>query len=373
MKNSLKVIAYYLPQYHAIPENDEWWGRGFTEWVNVKKAQPLFKGHMQPKVPAQELGYYDLLNDNVRRKQAELAKEAGIDGFCYWHYWFGNGKELLEKPFKMTLKDKDNNFGFCLGWANESWKAKQWNKDGSGDKMLIEQSYPGREDDDAHFYAYLDAFKDDRYIKYDGKPVFLIYRPMNHPHIAEFIARWNYLAKENRLSDGFCFIAELSANHTIGDVNYYLGLGFSYVTRVRKDMGHASFTRQCLYCLKNFILRRPIRVIDYNSFIKWGYTTSDNKMGFLPNITPNWDHSPRSGRKCTVLHDSTPELFYKYAKKTLEINKNGSNLPFLFIKSWNEWGEGNYMEPDITNGKGYIEALKRAIEFVYNLKEETND
>lgn len=356
----LKVIAYYLPQYHTIPENDEWWGEGFTEWVNVKKAKSLFKGHKQPNVPAPELGYYNLLDNEVRRKQTELAKEAGIDGFCYWHYWFGNGKQLLEKPFKMMLADKSNDHGFCLGWANETWKRKQWRKDGSGDVNLAEQVYPGKEDDEAHFYAYLDAFKDDRYIKYQGRPIFLIYRPLDHPYIKVFIERWNNLAKENGLAKGFCFIAELNHRH-YNKIDYLRNVGFDFITSNKCNISILPLHLRLLTVIKNFLLRRPTRVVDYSLTIPYQYTDKDKKMKILPGLLPNWDHSPRSGKKCHIIHKSTPSLFYKLVKNTLEKRDESFPYPMMFIKSWNEWGEGNYMEPDMVWGKGYIQALNRAL------------
>ncbi len=356
----LKVIAYYLPQFHSIPENDEWWGEGFTEWVNVKKAKPLFKGHKQPNVPSPELGYYNLLDNETRRKQTELAKEAGIDGFCYWHYWFGNGVELLEKPFKMMLADKSNQHGFCLGWANETWKRKQWRKDGHGDVNLAEQVYPGKEDDEAHFYAYLEAFKDERYMKYQGRPIFLIYRPLDHPYIKEFIERWNNLARDNGFEDGFCFIAEL--NYRYDMVDYLKSVGFDFVTAKRCSITELPFLKKLLGVIKNIVLGRPSRVVDYSSTIPYQYTDKDKELNILPAILPNWDHSPRSGKKCHIIHNSTPELFYKLAKQTLKKRDEKFPYPIMFIKSWNEWGEGNYMEPDNVWGKGYILALKKAVE-----------
>ena len=357
----LKVIAYYLPQFHAIPENDQWWGEGFTEWINVKKAMPLFKGHKQPNIPTEELGYYNLLDDEIRRKQAALAKEAGIDAFCYWHYWFGNGRELLEAPFKKTLADKSNDFGFCLGWANESWKRKQWAKDGIGDVTLIEQLYLGYSDDEAHFYAYLEAFKDERYVRINGKPLFLIYRPFDHPNIKEFITTWNKLARLNGIKDGFCFIAELGAYYNIKSIEYLKSQGFDYVTYERANMGQAPTFRRIFYTLKNYLLRRPKRVIDYRSFISWAYTEKDNRLNVVPGICPTWDHSPRSGSRCSILHGSSPKLFAKLLKNTLRINREGTNLPILFIKSWNEWGEGNYIEPDTKWGKSYIEEMGKVL------------
>jgi len=356
MNRKMKVIAYYLPQFHTIPENDEWWGKGFTEWVNVKKAKPLYRGHKQPNVPAPELGYYNLLDDNIRRKQSELAKEAGIDGFCYWHYWFGGGKELLEKPFRKTLADKQNDFGFCLGWANESWKAKQWTKDGRGDVVLIEQKYPGREDYINHFNAYIDAFKDSRYIRVEGRPVFLIYKPIQFDDLASFTSLWNGLAEKNGLG-GFCFVGCYDEKK---DIPVLKERGLNYIVGSRIGIGQYPMHIRLWYSIKNLILKRPSRVIDYKRTIKWAYTKEDKRLGLLPTVFPNWDHSPRSGMKCTALHNSTPELFGEQVKQVLKVS-NG-DAPLLFVKSWNEWGEGNFMEPDSVYGHGYIQEMRKALD-----------
>ena len=155
-----RLISFYLPQFYPTPENDEWWGKGFTEWTNVGRAKPLFKGHYQPKVPA-DLGYYDLRIPEVREQQADLAREAGIEGFCYWHYWFGNGKRLLDRVFREVVETGKPDFPFCLCWANESWHKKFWNMDGTTDKQILaEQVYEDEEGNTKHFYALLDAFKD---------------------------------------------------------------------------------------------------------------------------------------------------------------------------------------------------------------------
>ena len=175
MKTKARVIAFYLPQFHPIPENDKWWGKGFTEWTNVGKAKSFFKGHYQPRIPA-DLGYYDLRVSETRKAQADMAKEYGVEGFCYWHYWFGNGKRLLERPFEEVLKSSKPDFPFCLGWANESWKAKVWDFNSTKrDRTLIEQLYPGDQDYKDHFYELLDAFKDNRYMRKNNKPICGIY------------------------------------------------------------------------------------------------------------------------------------------------------------------------------------------------------
>ncbi|MBQ4029820.1 MAG: glycoside hydrolase family 99-like domain-containing protein, partial [Prevotella sp.] len=176
-----RVIAYYLPQFHPIPENDKYWGKGFTEWTNVAKARPLFRGHYQPRIPA-DLGFYDLRMPEVREAQAELAREAGIEGFCYWHYWFGHGKRLLERPFNEVVASGKPDFPFCLAWANHDWTTKTWEK-GVKDGMIAEQLYLGKEDYRLHFNTLLPAFKDHRYIRIDGKPLFVIYDPYRFVHL----------------------------------------------------------------------------------------------------------------------------------------------------------------------------------------------
>jgi len=193
-----RVIAYYLPQYHPIPENDAWWGRGFTEWTNVAKARPLFRGHYQPHIPA-DLGFYDLRVPEVREAQAEMARAYGIEGFCYWHYWFA-GKRLIERPFAEVLESGKPDFPFCLAWANQTWTGI-WH--GASDRVLIEQTYPGPDDHAAHFRALLPAFRDDRYLKVDGKPMFAILQPADLT--AQVLPQWRDLATAAGLK-GFHFV-----------------------------------------------------------------------------------------------------------------------------------------------------------------------
>ena len=189
-----RVIALYLPQFHPIPENDKWWGKGFTEWNNVKKAVPLCKGHVQPRVPA-DLGYYDLRDPEIREKQAQLAREAGIEGFCYYHYWFGEGRQLLERPFDEVLESGKPDFPFCLCWANHNWTNKSWKKSKTmaTGNMIMEMRY-SMEDHIKHFYHVLPAFKDHRYIKVDGKPLFAVWAPRDVPDCKAFIDKWQELA-----------------------------------------------------------------------------------------------------------------------------------------------------------------------------------
>ena len=355
----MEVIAYYLPQYYPFKENNEWWGEGFTEWTNVGKAKVLFNGHDQPKVPA-DLGYYDLRMQQTREKQVELAIEAGVTGFCYWHYWFGNGRKLLDLPFREVLESGKPDFPICLGWANESWKAKVWNiENSSGDKLLMEQLYPGLDDIKAHFYSILSALQDKRYIMIDDKPVFVIYKPLLHPNAEEFINVWNSLAKENNLSDGFFFIG-----HTVDirEKTKILKLGFDAVNIVR--IGEHRFNNTVIkkipYELFKFkVLGMPLK-LTYSFISKYFVQDSEKEEELIPTIIPNWDHSPRSGKKGVVFHNSTPKLFKKHVNKVIDIVRN-KKRKVVFLKSWNEWGEGNYMEPDLKNGKQYIKVLGDAL------------
>ena len=207
-----RVIAFYLPQFHPIPENDKFWGRGFTEWTNVAKAKPLFRGHYQPRIPA-DLGFYDLRLPEVREAQAAMASDAGIEGFCYWHYWFGNGKKLLERPFEEVLSSGQPDFPFCLAWANHDWTTKTW-QNGGRKEMIVQQTYPGEKDHISHFNYVLPAFLDHRYIKVDGKPLFLILEPYYFKGLTLFMDLWRKLAVEHGLK-GIYFVGMGNSTSTV--------------------------------------------------------------------------------------------------------------------------------------------------------------
>ena len=384
MKKKARIIAFYLPQFHPIPENDKWWGKGFTEWRNVGLAKPLFKGHYQPKVPS-DLGYYDLRMPEIREQQAELAKEAGIEGFCYWHYWFGDGKELLERPFKEVLESGKPDFPFCLGWANHSWSNKTWTVGKKfSDTMLMEQKYPGIEDYKNHFFSYLKAFKDKRYITVDGKPLFLIFAPLDIKDINLFINTWNDLAKENGLK-GFHFVgltSNFSMKQKIGNHSKYslskqdiqpsrfyqqiFDLGFDAVNSrgiTLAEMKAKGFIRYYIEkFLKIYLKVNVITKFDYKDIIKHLFVEEDKWEHVYPTIVPNWDRSPRSGKRAEIWYNTTPELFYQHIKKALEIiSCKEDEHKILFLQSWNEWGEGNYVEPDCKYGHGYLESIKKAL------------
>lgn len=352
----MKIIAYYLPQFHPIQENNDWWGNGFTEWTNVGKAKKYFNDHYQPKVP-KDLGYYDLRIPEVKIQQANLAKEAGVDGFCYWHYWFGNGQRLLEMPFNVVLKSGEPDFPFCLGWANESWKAKVWDYNSvKRDRILMEQLYPGNQDYVDHFYSVLEAFKDKRYLRKCNKPIFVIYKPFLIPDAEQFIKTWRLLALKEGL-DGIHFVGHAEK---ASDVVNIKNLGFDAINIVRN--GEYAFNKQLLQkiiipTIFYKLLRRPLK-ISYSLMIKYFVQKEEYEKDIYPTIIPNWDHTPRSGRKGSIFHGSTPDLFAEHVLDVFKaVSCKEEEDRIVFLKSWNEWGEGNYMEPDLRFGKKYIEVL----------------
>ena len=362
-----KVLAYYLPQFHPTPENDEWWGKGFTEWVNVAKARPLFKGHKQPHIPA-DLGFYDLRLPESRAMQAEYAKKAGISAFCYWHYWFGNGKRLLNYPLDEVIRLGEPDFPFCLAWANHSWYKKSWvagndifNKATS--KLLIEQEYPGEDDIRNHFYTMLPAFKDKRYFKIHGKLAFVIFAPQDLPDPDNFMQIWNDLATKEGLP-GFFFIA-----HTfhVNNINMLRRQNYDAinVSLHRNVMGardnYHSLMMKIINSIRDRISIKP-DIIEYKEAIKQLDSPLFEDEKILPTIIPNWDHTPRSGNFGRVFTNSTPELFQKHVHQIFSriANKKDEDK-IVFIKSWNEWGEGNYLEPDIEFGTAFLDALKNEI------------
>ena len=346
------ILSYYLPQYHPFKENDEWWGKGFTEWTNVAKARKYYWGHYQPKIP-KDLGFYDLRVPEVRNQQALLASEAGVSGFCYWHYWF-NGKKLMERPFEEMVETSEPNFPFCLNWANHSWFAKTWNKN-EKDKLLIEQTYGGKEEYVAHFNYLLKAFKDPRYIKIDGKLVFGIFEPYA-VELKEFMRVWNELAKENGLGGFhfFCHTFKLKEIDRLKDYGYNTILvDFAFK---RENLMRYLF----LFGHKMGLLPQ---MIDYTDYIKTFLKNYPDMEGVAPQVIPNFDHTPRSGKRGSVFFHTTPQNFQHFMDALFKkVSGYEHKPPFYMLKSWNEWGEGNYMEPDLKYGKGYIEALKNAID-----------
>lgn len=356
-KLKAKVIALYLPQYHPTKDNDEWWGKGFTEWTNVARAKKLYRNHYQPKVPA-DLGFYDLRLPEVREEQAKMAKRAGVTAFCYYHYWFGNGKEALERPFKEVVESGKPDFPFCICWANHSWYKKAWDiKAKNKDKLLVEQTYPGEEDYKAHFYSLLKAFKDPRYFKCKGKLLFMILNC--HKETKDFMQCWKRLAEENGLP-GFLFVSySLGVNNL--QTKFDTGVDAVNVCRLDDYARFGNIWTRIIRNIRLHILNQPSRY-QYAKAINNLVGPEDRKINIYPSIVPNWDHTPRSGRRGYLLENCEPELFEKHCRMVIdEVKDKPEEDRIIFLKSWNEWGEGNYMEPDLRYGYGYIDALKRAL------------
>jgi len=361
MHRRLRTIALYLPQYHPIPENDEWWGRGFTEWTNTAKAKPLFRGHYQPHVPA-DLGFYDLRLPEARAAQVDLAREYGLDAFCYYHYWFA-GRRILERPFNEVLVSGVPDFPFCLCWANETWTGI-WH--GAENKVLIEQTYPGEQDHRNHFSTLLSAFRDPRYVTVDGKQLIAIYRPFNIPGYKNFIELWRELAHK----------AGLKGLHIVSLQIPPAGLQYDCIDAFvisrfppRKTRVWTSRRHPVEY-FKGKILEIYKKPTVY-SYEKVSLDLLNYKVPSVinyPCLVPNWDNTPRSGANGLVLNGSTPQLFRKQVHKALQLAAElSTDEKFIFIKSWNEWAEGNHLEPDLKYGHGYLRVIKEEIEAQGNM------
>jgi lipopolysaccharide biosynthesis protein len=347
-----RLIAYYLPQFHPIPENDEWWGPGFTEWTNVVKANPMFRGHYQPRLPA-DLGYYDLRVPEVRAAQAELARSAGIEGFCYYHYWFA-GRRLLERPFNEVLQRGEPDFPFCLCWANESWSGV-WH--GAPDRILMEQNYPGAADEKAHFNYLLQAFADERHITVDGKPLFLIYQPHKIPEPRRVTDHWRRLAQEAGLKG--LFLVGVSNNTWDPQADGFDG---ATLRSLNNAVTHLGWFPPKLVRIKRRLLGQPLRIYDYAEAANHFCMAEGKKEDVFPCMTSNWDNTPRCGRQGTVLLDATPERFGHHARMLIEqVQHKPAEKRVVFIRAWNEWAEGNYLEPDMKYGHGLLHALKEAV------------
>lgn len=358
-----RVVSFYLPQFHQVPENDAWWGAGFTEWTNVRSAKPLFEGHQQPRRPG-ELGYYDLTDPDVRLAQATLARAHGIEAFCYWHYWFGGGRRILEMPFNSVVSSGAPDFPFCLCWANQSWTGI-WH--GAPGKLLLEQTYPGPEDDQAHFDALLPAFRDPRYIRVNEKPVFLVYAPLDLPDAAAFVQRWQSMALRAGLPGLWLIGMDNTGSKAVlkhfdkvlpygpGDFLSQQRPASRPVRALRRLAAHpaAGFLGDRLRL--RFGAPRRYR---YQDVVEQALPALPEDDRYLPCVIPGWDNTPRSGRRGVVIDGATPDLFASYLRKALgRVAGRPAAERFVFVKAWNEWAEGNFLEPAADTGDAFLRAL----------------
>lgn len=357
MSKNIKPIAIYLPQFHPIEENNNWWGKGFTEWTNVVKSKPRYKGHYQPHLPA-DLGFYDLRLEEVRIQQAQLAQEHGIHGFCYYHYWF-NGKRILERPFEEVFKSKKPNFPFMLCWANENWTGT-W--DGGNNKVLLKQEY-SEEDDLNHIKHLIPYFKDERYIKVKGKPVFIIYRPKLFPNLKNTIKIWRDEVKNAGFPDiylGFSQNSEYQKEPKVMGFDFAFNFQPNFTFQALKHKN--SIFKRIINKLRKKINKNGIklRVFDYEEYSKFEMN-KDFKKNVFPGITPMWDNSARK-ENAFILDNSTPEnygVWLKYIFNNYPWSNKEDN--FLFINAWNEWAEGNHLEPCKKWGLEYLKITKEVL------------
>ena len=348
-----RAIALYLPQFHPIPENDEWWGKGFTEWTNVAKAKPMFHGHYQPHVPA-DLGFYDLRVPETREAQATLARRYGIEGFCYYHYWFA-GRRILERPFNEVLASGAPDFPFCLCWANATWTGIWY---GAPKRILIEQTYPGRSDHEAHFRALLPAFADPRYIRVAGKPLFLVFDPESLPDAKASLDLWRSMAID----------AGLGGLHIVGMPWSWAwdpaahGFDASSVQPIAPGRVWVSPRKPLRWLRRRLqIWRRLPVILPYKSYAQT-YMAGATRENWYPCVMHAWDNTPRSGRNGGVLVGATPELFRRVLEQNIEVlEERPPERRLLFLKSWNEWAEGNHLEPDLRLGTGFLNAVGEAL------------
>ncbi len=347
----IRAIAFYLPQYHPIPENDLWWGTGFTEWTNVTKARPNFEGHYQPHLPS-DLGFYDLRIPEVREQQAELAREYGVHGFCYYHYWF-SGRRLLERPFNEVLSSGRPNFPFCICWANENW-TRRW--DGAENEILMAQQYTDL--DDRNFIRSLfPAFEDRRYIRIDGKPLLIVYRADILPDAKRTAAIWREEMKNAGLGDIYLCAAQSFVNLDPRPFEYDSAVEFPpHGTSITEKNSEVSMLNQKYdgyildYLIKaNAMIHRP----------KPDYT-------LFKSVMTGWDNTPRRQDNSFTYINSSPEAYEYWLGKAVEymIAHHEGDERLVFINAWNEWGEGAHLEPDRRFGRRYLEATRNVMSLV---------
>lgn len=368
----IRPIAIHLPQFHPIPENNKWWGDGFTEWTNVTKAKPLFKGHYQPQLP-KDLGFYDLRLHESLMAQAQMASKYGFEGFCFYHYWF-NGKRLLEKPVQNIISSDKPNFPFMLCWANENW-SRRW--DGLDNEVLIEQNY-SLEDDDKHINYLIEIFKDKRYIRIDNKPVFIIYKPFLIPHLQQTITHWRKVALEFGIELYLCHMVfsystgwdkKIQGFDAVIDFEPFGIRRKNILERVNKiynkeKLSIVSKIRNMYSGKKNYEeVPFEYNLHKYSSMYTSLKSVNDFDFKIFPSLVPGWDNSPRRKENPSlILHESTPSKYAEWLEKILDDFKPySSEENLVFINAWNEWAEGNHLEPCLKWGNEYLKITQHIL------------
>lgn len=386
MLNKLRPIAIHLPQFHPFPENDEWWGKGFTEWTNVTKAKPLYEGHDQPQLPT-DLGFYDLRLAECRLKQEKLAKEYGIYGFCYYHYWF-NGKLLMEKPLEEKLKNPKEDFPFMLCWANENW-TRVW--DGGDQNILMQQDYSDMEDHIAHINYLIPFFKDERYIKIDGKAVFAVYRTSLIPDFDKVAELWRkevakhgielYITRfesfgekgqefitknidasiEFQPHSGIKTLKEIKdKNNSLEKQNFKSLRDEISVSTIKQSFSH--WTKKLKLKSTESIPQLDGKLVEYIDFVNTDIEYHKNEKPdhkFFRCVCPGFDNSARKAKNYFILKNTSPKIFKYWLEEKVKLFTPFSEEENLFfINAWNEWAEGNYLEPSKTWGREYLDVVK---------------
>lgn len=355
--SDIRLIAMYLPQYHPIPENDRWWGEGFTEWTNVRKAQPRFAGHYQPHIPG-KLGYYDLRDPIARQEQAELAREHGIHGFCYYHYWF-NGKRLLERPFKEVLASGKPDFPFCICWANENW-TRRW--DGSENEILMAQQYS--DEDSLNFINDLiPAFRDERYIRVNGKPLLLIYRTALFPDPLRTASIWREAMEKAGIGDIYLVRVENFIHHV---EEAPASLGFDAAMEFAPYWGSAGDVLTDLSGIGASGVQMPpeMLVYDYETCMRNMLARPTPPYKLFRGVFPGWDNSARRRTRVSAFVNNSAEKYAYWLSLVLRqtIEQFSGDERLVFVNAWNEWGEGCHLEPDEQHGMKFLEATSQALD-----------
>lgn len=351
----MKVIAMHLPQYHEIPENNEWWGNGFTDWINVKKAKPLFKGHKQPMIPLNR-NYYDMTDIETIKEQAKLARDYGVYGFCYYHYWF-NGKKLLEKPCEILLNHPEIKHRYCFCWANETW-ARTW--DGKDTDILIEQTFGGEKDWKNHIDYLIPFFKDERYISIDRRPVMFFYSCIRIERFNEMISYWNKELERHGIQP--IYVVEFVNSFNNGKKN------------IKSDV-LVEFEPHCAsrYNISNIMKVKRIvcKKLGWTDFLSYDYIWKkiiDNKESYggkklWKGAFVGFDNTPRKGKKALIIKGATQKKFAYYIKELAKDKKRNYVDNVMVINAWNEWAEGAVLEPTEQDRYGYLQVIKRLNDF----------
>jgi lipopolysaccharide biosynthesis protein len=379
-RKKIRSVAFYLPQFHPIPENDNFWGKGFTEWTNVTKAKPLFEGHYQPHLPA-DLGFYDLRLKETRLAQEQLARQYGIDAFCYYHYWF-NGKRVLNTPIDLKMQNKDESLPFMFCWANENW-TRRW--DGMDKEVLIEQSY-SLEDDEKHMEVLVPYLCDSRYLEFENKKVIAIYRSNELPHIIDTLKTWRKVAEKYNIQLYICKIDSLG--NTGKDK---LENGFDAAIEFQPFSNSLNLFRKYYFkkeIQNDIILRILLRIfrhskkenlaqkildkkyrsilnnIDYFDYVDYLVKEKnelEKEYKLFPCVTPFWDNTARRGKDSFRFINPSPQKFGEWVNSVVGmLKKSDENESLLFVNAWNEWAEGNHLEPCQKFGHSYLEEFKNA-------------